>query len=291
MPGAGQRRGLQAVLRHLGAGSVTVISRSGEDNYHNLARHQDAELIVNATPVGMYPGNGLAAVDLTAFPSCQGVADLIYNPARTALLPQAERLGIPSAGGLWMLVAQAQRAAELFTGTDIPESVIPKITASLRREMENVVLVGMPGSGKTTIAMALAEKLGRPVLDVDAAVVETAGCSIPTVFEREGEGGFRRRETAAIADLGKRSGVVIATGGGSVLRPEDYDLLHQNGTIFWLRRDWRKLPTDGRPISQTRDLSELLHERPPAYTRFADHIIDNNGTVEETLRQILEVLP
>ena len=282
---------VQAVLRHLGAGSVTVISRSGEDNYHNLARHQDAELIVNATPVGMYPGNGLAAVDLTAFPSCQGVADLIYNPARTALLLQAERLGIPSAGGLWMLVAQAQRAAELFTGTDIPESVIPKITASLRREMENVVLVGMPGSGKTTIAMALAEKLGRPVPDVDAAVVETAGCSIPTVFEREGEGGFRRRETAAIADLGKRSGVVIATGGGSVLRPENYDLLHQNGTIFWLQRDWRKLPTDGRPISQTRDLSELLHERTPAYTRFADHIIDNNGTVEETLRQILEVLP
>ena len=107
----------------------------------------------------------------------------------------------------------------------------------------------------------------------------------------EGEGGFRRRETAAIADLGKRSGVVIATGGGSVLRPENYDLLHQNGTIFWLQRDWRKLPTDGRPISQTRDLSELLHERTPAYTRFADHIIDNNGTVEETLRQILEVLP
>ena len=206
---------VQAVLRHLGAGSVTVISRSGEDNYHNLARHQDAELLVNATPVGMYPGNGLAAVDLTAFPACRGVADLIYNPARTALLLQAERLGIPCAGGLWMLVAQAQRAAELFTGTDIPESVIPRITASLRREMENLVLIGMPGSGKTTIAMALAERLGRPVLDVDAAVVESAGCSIPTVFEREGEGGFRRRETAAIADLGKRSGVVI------VLRPQD----------------------------------------------------------------------
>ena len=258
---------VQAVLRHLGAGSVTVISRSGEDNYHNLARHQDAELLVNATPVGMYPGNGLAAVDLTAFPACQGVADLIYNPARTALLLQAERLGIPCAGGLWMLVAQAQRAAELFTGTDIPESVIPKITASLRREMENLVLIGMPGSGKTTIAMALAERLGRPVLDVDAAVVESAGCSIPTVFEREGEGGF------------------------SILRPENYDLLHQNGTLFWLQRDWHKLPTDGRPISQSRDLSELLRERTPAYTRFADHIIDNNGTVEETLRQILEVLP
>ena len=281
----------QTAARQGGAAEVVVVSRFGPDNYDNLSRHADAEILVNATPVGMYPGNGLAAVDLTAFPACRGVADLIYNPARTALLLQAERLGIPCAGGLWMLVAQAQRAAELFTGTDIPESVIPRITASLRREMENLVLIGMPGSGKTTIAMALAERLGRPVLDVDAAVVETAGCSIPTVFEREGEGGFRRRETAAIADLGKRSGVVIATGGGSILRPENYDLLHQNGTLFWLQRDWRKLPTDGRPISQSRDLSELLRERTPAYTRFADHIIDNNGTVEETLRQILEVLP
>ena len=122
-------------------------------------------------------------------------------------------------------------------------------------------------------------------------MTEAAGCSIPTLFEREGEEGFRRRETAAIAELGKRGGVVIATGGGSVLRPENYDLLHQNGTLFWLQRDWRKLPTDGRPISQSRDLSGLLRERTPAYTRFADHIIDNNGTVEETLRQILEVLP
>ena len=195
----------------------------------------------------MYPGNGLAAVDLTAFPSCQGVADLIYNPARTALLLQAERLGIPSAGGLWMLVAQAQRAAELFTGTDIPESVIPKITASLRREMENVVLVGMPGSGKTTIAMALAEKLGRPVLDVDAAVVETAGCSIPTVFEREGEGGFRRRETAAIADLGKRSGVVIATGGGSVTPAGEL----------------RPPPPERHHLLAPAGLAEAPHRRPP----------------------------
>lgn len=281
---------IQAVLEQLGA-RVTVISRHGPDNYDNLDRHADARVIVNTTPVGMYPNTGRAAVDLRQFPQCAGVLDIVYNPARTALLLQAESLGIPCAGGLYMLVAQAKRSCEVFTDTVIDDAEILRIHRLLRQEMENIVLIGMPGSGKTTIAMALAERLGRPVLDVDAAVVETAGCSIPTVFEREGEDGFRRRETAAIADLGKRSGVVIATGGGSILRPENYDLLHQNGTLFWLQRDWRKLPTDGRPISQTRDLSELLRERTPAYTRFADHIIDNNGTVEETLRQILEVLP
>ena len=282
---------VQAVLRQLGAGSVTVISRGGEDNYGNLSRHRDAELLVNTTPVGMYPGNGLAPVDLTAFPGCRGVVDLIYNPARTALLLQAGRLGIPCAGGLWMLAAQAKRASELFTGSAIPDDIIPCITAALRRETENVILIGMPGSGKTTVAMALAEKLRRPVLDSDAAVEETAGIPIPAIFEREGEAGFRRRETAALAELGKRGGIILATGGGSVTRPENYDLLHQNGTILWLQRDIAKLPTDGRPISQSRDLSELLRERTPAYTRFADHIIDNNGTVEETLCRILEVLP
>ena len=282
---------VQAVLRQLGAGSVTVISRGGEDNYGNLSRHRDAELLVNTTPVGMYPGNGLAPVDLTAFPGCRGVVDLIYNPARTALLLQAGRLGIPCAGGLWMLAAQARRAAELFTGSAVPEDVIPRVTAALRRETENVILIGMPGSGKTTVAMALAEKLRRPVLDSDAAVEETAGIPIPAIFEREEEAGFRRRETAALAELGKRGGIILATGGGSVTRPENYDLLHQNGTILWLQRDITKLPTDGRPISQSRDLSELLRERTPAYTRFADHIIDNNGTVEETLCRILEVLP
>lgn len=269
---------IQAVLEQLGA-RVTVISRHGPDNYDNLDRHADARVIVNTTPVGMYPNTGRAAVDLRQFPQCAGVLDIVYNPARTALLLQAESLGIPCAGGLYMLVAQAKRSCEVFTDTVIDDAEILRIHRLLRQEMENIVLIGMPGSGKQ-----------RPVLDSDAQVVETAGMSIPDIFAAGGENAFRARETAALAELGKRSGAVLATGGGSICREENYPLLHQNGTIFWLQRDLALLPKDGRPISQRSDLAALYAQRAPLYARFADAVIDNNGTPEETVRKILEVL-
>lgn len=280
---------IQAVLEQLGA-HVTVISRHGPDNYENLDRHADARVIVNTTPVGMYPNTGKAAVDLRQFPQCAGVLDIVYNPARTALLLQAERLGIPCAGGLYMLVAQAKRSCEVFTDTVIDDAEILRIHRLLRQEMENVVLIGMPGSGKSTIAALLAERLHRPVLDSDAQVVETAGMSIPDIFAARGENAFRAQETAALAALGKRSGAVLATGGGCVCREENYPLLHQNGTILWLQRDLARLPKDGRPISRRSDLAALYAQREPLYARFADAVIDNNGTPEETVRKILEVL-
>ena len=280
---------VQHVLRQAGA-QVIVISRSGENNYENLDRHADARVIVNTTPVGMYPNTGKAAVDLRQFPQCAGVLDIVYNPARTALLLQAERLGIPCAGGLYMLVAQAKRSCEVFTDTVIDDAEILRIHRLLRQEMENVVLIGMPGSGKSTIAALLAERLHRPVLDSDAQVVETAGMSIPDIFAAGGENAFRAQETAALAALGKRSGAVLATGGGCVCREENYPLLHQNGTILWLQRDLARLPKDGRPISQRSDLAALYAQREPLYARFADAVIDNNGTPEETVRKILEVL-
>lgn len=278
-----------SVLSELGA-QVIVISRSGPDNYANLARHKDAAILVNTTPVGMYPHVSISPVDLTLFPHLEGVLDVIYNPARTKLLLDAEQRGLVAINGLWMLVAQAKESAEWFTGEKISDDVIPRIHAQLGRKMENIVLIGMPGSGKTSVAAALAKKTGRIVADADEAVVRLAGESIPEIFAAQGEAAFRALETKAIAELGMQSGLIIATGGGCVTRSENYPLLHQNGRIFCLERDISKLPTDGRPLSQAGKLAEMYRVRKPLYDRFADHIIDNNGSLENTVGQILRVL-
>lgn len=278
------------VLEDLGARQVLVISRHGENNYDNLDRHADAELIVNTTPVGMYPHNGEAAVDLSRFPACIGVIDVVYNPARTALILQAERLGIPCASGLKMLVAQAKRSSEQFDGRKIPDSEVDRIEVVLSRQMQNIVLIGMPGCGKSRIAKELGARLGRPVYEADTLIEEEAGCTIPEIFAREGEESFRRRETEILRRLGKLSGGIISTGGGCVTREENYDLLHQNGVIVWRQRDISQLAKKGRPISQSRDLGELYRERRPLYERFADHVIEPTETVEEAVEKILEVL-
>ena len=277
-----------AVLRELGA-SVTTISRSGPDHYGNLERHADAALLVNATPVGMYPQNGAAPLSLAGFPALIGVLDLIYNPARTALLLEAERRGIPHLDGLPMLVAQAARSSALFAGGAVEEQTIDAVERALRRSMENIVLVGMPGCGKSTIAALLAKRLGREAADADDLITERHG-PIPALFAAEGEAGFRRRESEVLAELGRRSSLVIATGGGAVTREENYPLLHQNGRIVWLRRPLELLPTDGRPLSQAGELAKMYERRSPLYQRFADCAVDNDAAPEETVRRILEVL-
>ena len=276
---------IQAVLEQLGA-HVTVISRHGPDNYDNLDRHADARVIVNTTPVGMYPNTGRAAVDLRQFPQCAGVLDIVYNPARTALLLQAESLGIPCAGGLYMLVAQAKRSCEVFTDTVIDDAEILRIHRLLRQEMENIVLIGMPGSGKTTVGEALSRLTGREAVDLDQMIAADAGCSIPEIFSREGESGFRAREAAAAAEAGKRTGVILLTGGGIVKTAANYGALHQNGRIYQLVRDLSLLPTEGRPLSQGADLQAMWRERAPLYQRFRDAEIDNSGTVEDTAAAI-----
>lgn len=277
-----------AVLRALDA-HVIVISRSGADNYTNLSRHRDAALIVNTTPVGMYPNTGESPVALSQFPHLEGVLDVVYNPARTRLLLDAEALGIPAMNGLWMLVAQAKESAEWFTGRKIPNGEIPRIHAVLRREMENIILIGMPGSGKSTVGAALAAETGKRFVDADDEIVRSAGMPIPEIFARQGEPGFRALETQVLARLGKESGLVIATGGGCVTRPENAPLLRQNGSVFWLRRALEKLPTEGRPLSQAGSLREMEAVRTPLYEAFSDHPIDNNAAVSETVRSILEV--
>lgn len=279
-----------AVLESLGAESVRVLSRHGGAGYGDLAPYSDAEVIVNATPVGMYPKNGAAAVDLRDFPQCSGVLDVVYNPARTALIMQAERLGIRCESGLYMLVAQAKRSSELFTGCAIADSEIPRIRGALARDMQNIIIIGMPGSGKTTVSAALAKKLGRPVYDSDDKVLEMTGETPETLILTHGEEEFRRAETAALAELGKLSGAVIATGGGAVTREENYPLLHQNGVIVCLERALERLPVDGRPISKSADLAALYEKRRPMYARFADVTVDNNGTLDETLRALTKAI-
>ena len=278
-----------AVLKKRGA-NVVPISRSGENHYGNLNLHADAALLVNTTPVGMYPKNGERPVDLTAFPSLEAVLDVVYNPARTALLLQAEALGIANAGGLLMLVAQAKRSAEIFLGKTLPDSEISRITSLLRNQMQNMILIGMPGAGKSLVGKALAEQLGRPYYEADEELEKAAGMPIPAIFEREGEAGFRARETKTLAALGKLSGVVISTGGGCVTREENYPLLHQNGVIIRIHRDTDKLARDGRPLSLHADLNKMFAVRDPLYTRFADYTVDNNGILINTLQAIKEVL-
>ena len=278
-----------AVLEELGA-QVVVISRSGENNYTNLHLHADAAIIVNATPVGMYPGVGISPVDLTIFPHLEGVLDIVYNPAQTQLLLDAKRRGLVTLNGLWMLVAQAKESAEWFSGSTISDDQITAIHRELKTQMENIILIGMPGSGKSTVGQILAQKLSRRFVDADVAIVEKAGMSIPDLFMQQGEDGFRALETQVLAELGKQSGLIIATGGGCVTRESNYNSLHQNGTIFCLNRDLSRLPTDGRPLSQSGKLEEMYRIRKPLYDRFADYHIDNNGGVETTVSQILTAL-
>ena len=280
----------QAVLKNLGASEVVVISRKGEDNYENIAKHADAEIIANTTPVGMYPNNGKAAVDLTQFPKLSGVLDVVYNPARTALLLQAEKLCIPCAGGLYILVSQAKRSCELFTGKSIPDSEIDRIERVLSHQMQNIVIIGMPGSGKTAVSTMLAERLGRKIFDTDTIVSEKAGMTIPEIFAAQGEAGFRKLETEATAEVGKLSGNIISTGGGVVTVADNYELLHQNGVIVWIERDTNKLARDGRPISLSSDLNELYAARLPLYERFADIKADNNGDINDTVNAIMEMI-
>ena len=273
-------------VKELGAKSLFIISRSGEDNYENIEKHFDADIIINTTPVGMFPNNGQSAIDLKNFKNCVGVADMIYNPLRTRLLLDAEELGIKNIGGLSMLVAQAKMAAEYFFDKEISNDITDKITAEMAKESENIVLIGMPGSGKTTVGKELARLTGREILETDEMIVKAAGKSIPQIFADDGESVFRSIESEILEQAGKQSGKIIVTGGGAVTVEKNYAYLKQNGRIYEIMRDLTLLATDGRPLSKGKDLSEMYKKRRPMYDAFRDTFVENSDTAKNTAEKI-----
>jgi shikimate dehydrogenase len=270
--------------------NTTVISRKGRDNYENISKHYDADIIVNTTPLGMFPNNGVSAVNIRDFPSCSLVLDLIYNPDKTELILQAEANGVPAYGGLHMLVAQAKMAAELFLKKDIPDTEIERIYDAISKQMKNIVIIGMPGCGKTTIGKALANKTGRKFIDLDSIISANAGRSIPEIFSSEGEQAFRRLETAALAEVSKQSGAVISAGGGTVTTPENRSLIRQNSIALFLERDINLLPTFGRPVSLKKGVEQIYSERYPLYLQWADITVKNDCAPEIVVNKILKEL-
>ncbi len=274
-----------AVRRPKAPGQIPLSSLGSESSYKDVIPGLTGDLVVNCTPAGMFPHEEERIIDLGAFPQLEGAIDLIYNPLRTDLILDALSRGVPAEGGLYMLVAQAVKAREYFDG--IPGPAGDDLFESLLRAKRNIVLIGMPASGKSTIGKALSEKTGRPFADTDSLIVQKAGKPIPQIFAEEGEAAFRALESDVIRDLSPRTGLVIATGGGAILDPQNVRRLSRNGLLCFIRRDpERLLSTADRPLSSSREAMLALYEsRREAYRRATEHVIDNNGSLEEALRQ------
>lgn len=278
-----------AVLRDRGVGELVSISIE-DNNIETLSKHPDTQVIVNCTPVGMYPKNGASPVDLALFPNCIGVLDIVYNPSKTALVLDAERRGMVAVSGLSMLVAQAVKAFEFFTDHPAEYDVCEKIVAAIEAQTKNIVLIGMPGCGKSTVGRLIAKKLDRPFFDADAEFAKTYNVTPAEVITQKGEEAFRLMEHEIAKELGKMSGTVIACGGGIVTREYNYDPLHQNSTIVFLERELSNLSTKGRPLSQSNSLQALYDARIDAYCRFADIRVKSTEVPENTATLIIEKL-
>lgn len=279
-----------AAAKKLGAAEVLKVSRGGDTNYENVYEKASyAEIIINTTPVGMYPNIHEKPIELSRFKSLSGVVDVIYNPLRTRLICEAESLGIPCTGGLTMLVAQAAFADKYFRNVMHSGAKIVDITNKVKRSLENTVLIGMPGCGKSTAGKIAAARLGREFFDIDKLIVERCGKEIPDIFANHGEEYFRDIESEITKELSAKGDVVIACGGGTVLREENRTALHQNGRVFYIKRDIEKLAKGGRPLSQGENAVKKLYEvRRPIYEGFADVTVEPCNTVEECVAEIIK---
>lgn len=287
----------RALAKREGAASVTVVSRSGEVNYSNIAEFTETEIVINTTPVGMFPHADASPVDLTVFPRLRGVFDAVFNPLRTRLIEQAESLGVPVASGLLMLTAQAKAAGILFRGGDYSEpspasevgAEILKVWREVTAELTNIVLIGMPSSGKTTVGTLLAERLRRPLIDTDAETERRTGKTVPELFAEGGEEFFRKEERLTVSECARGTGVIIATGGGAPMFPENRAALAGNGFVVLILRDTEKLDTTGRPLSRDLDTLKAMYKvRMPVYKAFADAEAVNNDTPSACAEFILE---
>ena len=279
-----------AAAKSRGASEVLKVSRRGELNYENAASLcRDAEILVNTTPVGMFPNNGAMALDPALFPKLRGVLDVVYNPLATALILRARSLGLPCSGGLPMLVAQAVFAEELFTGEKQPLSVFEDILRRIDAQKRSIILMGMPGCGKSSLAKLIAERSGRQCADIDELIVAEAGKSIPEIFAESGETAFRDIESRVLAESSKHGGCVIALGGGTPLREENRRAMAQNGFVVYIRRALSELPTDGRPLSgDGSGLALMLKRREPVYSACADCVCDNSSDLASLADEVLK---
>ena len=283
----------EAVSVSLGARNIVIVSRKGEVNYENVASlHSDADFIINTTPLGMYPNNDSFAVDPAVFPELKGIVDAVYNPLKTTIVQKGEELGVKGVNGLYMLVAQAVLAAEKFMDKALDtEKISDEVYGEMIKEKQNIVLIGMPGSGKSTIGKALAEKLSRFFVDTDDVITEKHGV-ISDIFASKGEAYFRDIESEAVKEVAKKGGIVIATGGGAVLRKENVRALKQNGVVFFLDRPLEDImPTADRPLSSDIEaLKKRFEERYPIYKATGDFEIYIDGNVENAVNKIMECI-
>ena len=281
---------VHVALEDLGAKSITHLSRKTAPLYTDAPNYYEtAQIIINCTPIGMYPHNPASLIDIMQFSKLEGVVDLIYNPRRTVLLLQAEMMDIPHCDGLPFLVAQGVEAANHFQGESFGTKEIEQILRDMRREKENIILIGMPGVGKTTVGKAIGKEMGRTCIDVDQELAKEIG-DISTYITEQGEAAFREKEAEVIAKFGTQTGLIISTGGGCVTVPKNFAHLRQNGRIYQLTQPVENLSTSGRVLSSggIERLRELEATRTPMYESFAQCIVEHNRNAPETVSAILE---